>query len=115
MKKANFYQTVKSLNGKDITESDKPLRISKVLGNALSRSPVTESEDAIRKQNLAHAIWNSTGPMQFEDADWKIIVNFVKKSNFMTILAAKLQDIINKAETVDINKTGKNKKGKQNG
>lgn len=60
----------KDAAGKDVVVGEKPVILSKVIGNILAQH---KAQDDLRQFRIAEQIYNSTGEIELEDSDFKMV------------------------------------------
>lgn len=87
MKKVNLSGKMKTLNGTVIKDPKGEISMNELVADFLVGSK--GSEGAMRKMNLAQAIYNN-GDLELEDADFKIVKKAVEESGASVLIVAQI-------------------------
>ena len=101
MKKINFNQPIKNLDGNAMKkDKDNELMIKELVANSLCVAKSKKTDNAVRQLNLALEIYNSKEAINVEEADIKIINDILKEAEFSTLVLGQILKVIDEAETV---------------
>lgn len=106
MKTVNFAVAIRNLQGETLKDQNKEAFVaSKVLADGLIQ---VKAQQPMRQMEIARKIYESKGPIQLEDADFKLVEDAIPGLNFTCVMAATLEQCIKLAKDED---PKKNKKG----
>ena len=101
MKKINFNQAIKTLDGASMKkEKDQDLTVKELVANSLCVAKAKKSDNVVRQLNLALEIYKSTDAITVEDGDIKIIKDILSESEFSTLVLGQILKVIDESETV---------------
>ncbi len=101
MRTINLDLSLKNLKNEDLKDGDESAKIGKLAANFLSVSlPADLKKNAARQYNLAMKIYNGTGEMNLEDADYDLIMDAVTKNElkYTNLIVGQLLSILNSLE-----------------
>lgn len=96
MKKVNFTTELRDLSNEIVLYNAKPMMLNELLADTLVKTKAIGS--ASRQLVIAMAVHGAKGEVDLEDQDFKIIQDVLKTADISTLLAGRLEQLLEKAE-----------------
>lgn len=96
MKKVNLYKPILTLKGEPIKDSSTEsgnLMANEVVANMVSNSKADQKP--VRQMEVARKIYNATGEIELEDADYERMKSAIKNSGSSALVVSQIEIMLN--------------------
>jgi hypothetical protein len=106
VKTINFNKAILSMDGNPMKkDADKPLMMKDVVGNTVCVSKARKPDEVVRQLNVGMEIYRSTGEIQLEDSDFKLVRDIISVSDLSTLVLGQIvKEMDNSEKQVETNK-----------
>lgn len=99
MKKINFNQPIRNLDGLPMKkEGERELNIKEIVANTICIAKAKKNDDVVRQLNIAMDIYKSTGEVEIEDADAKMIREVLLSADLSLLVLGQIIKIMDEAK-----------------
>lgn len=98
MRKVNFAVSITNLDGVAMKQGDKDLLMKEIVANTMCIAKARKSDEVVRQLNLAMEIYKSTGELDLEDADAKLVREILSTADLSTLVLGQIIQVLDNAD-----------------